>query len=149
MPRASKQRRSEIVDTINAALGIVDDVAQDGDGELVRAVVASFALKQISEGDYEDDREDEDEDLAPEEDEEEQDDEEEEPQRTTDVQVVGEQLRRIAGIRGLAGGEQALLRGRGLVKAHPARPLGSGDIHAQNLSPILVLCNGRPQRARS
>src|SRR5205814_10734938 len=78
MPRASKRRRSEIVDAINAALEIVDDVAQDGDGELVRAVIASFALKQISEGNYEDDREDED--QAPEEDEEEQDGEEEEEQ---------------------------------------------------------------------
>src|ERR1700748_2519829 len=76
MPRSSTQRRSEIVDTINAALEIVDDVAQDGDGELIRAVVASFALKQISEGNYKDDREDED--QAPEEDEE-QDAEEEEP----------------------------------------------------------------------
>src|SRR5205085_10541417 len=72
MPAARKRRRSEIVDTINAALEIVDDIAQDGDGDLVRAVVASFALKQISEGNYEDDREDEDEDQAPEEDEEEQ-----------------------------------------------------------------------------
>src|ERR1700760_882674 len=76
MPRTSTQRRSEIVDTINAALEIVDDVAQDGDGELVRAVVASFALKQISEGNYQDDREDED--QAWEEDEE-KDAEEEEP----------------------------------------------------------------------
>ena len=66
MPLARKRRRSEIVDTINAALEIVDDVAQDGDGDLVRAVVAGFALKQISEGNYEDDREDED--QAPEED---------------------------------------------------------------------------------
>jgi len=44
MPPARKRRRSEIVDTINAALEIVDEVAQDGDGELVRAVVAGFAL---------------------------------------------------------------------------------------------------------
>src|SRR3979490_2493866 len=78
MPRASTRRRSEIVDTINAALEIMDDVAQDGEGELVRAVVAGFALKQISEGNYEDDREDED--QAPEEDEEEQDGEDEEEQ---------------------------------------------------------------------
>jgi hypothetical protein len=58
-------------------LEIVDDVAQDADGELVRAVAAGFALKQISEGNYDDDREDEDE--APEEDDQEQDNEEEEP----------------------------------------------------------------------
>lgn len=77
MARASTRRRNEIVDTINAALEIVDDVAQDGDGELVRAVVAGFALKQISEGNDKDDREDEDE--APEEDEDEPDGEEEEP----------------------------------------------------------------------
>src|SRR6185437_4570476 len=78
MPRGSTTRRSEIVDTINAALEIVDDVAQDEDGDLVRAVVAAFALKQISEGNYEDDREDEDGDQAPEEDEEERDGEEDE-----------------------------------------------------------------------
>jgi hypothetical protein len=78
MPRASTRRRSEIVDTINAALEIVDDVSEDGDGELVRAVVAGFALKQISEGNYEDDRGDED--QASEEDEGEQDGEEEEPE---------------------------------------------------------------------
>jgi hypothetical protein len=76
MPRVSRRPRSEIVDTINAALEIVDDVAQDGDGELIRAVVAGFALKQISEGNYEDDREDED--QAPGEDEEEPDVEDEE-----------------------------------------------------------------------
>src|SRR5947209_5455592 len=58
MARTGKRSRSEIVDTINAALEIVDDVVQEDDGELVRAVVAAFALKQISEGDYEDDRED-------------------------------------------------------------------------------------------
>jgi hypothetical protein len=80
MARASKRRRSEIVDTINAALEIVDEVAQDGDGEFVRAVVAGFALKQISEGDYEDDREAEGEDRAPDEDEEEEDGEAEEPE---------------------------------------------------------------------
>src|SRR5437764_9366986 len=80
MPRASTRRRSDIVDTIDAALEIVDDVAQDEDGELVRAVIAGFALKQISEGDYEDDREDEDEGRAPDEDEEEQDDAEDEPE---------------------------------------------------------------------
>ena len=79
MPRISTRRRSEIVDTINAALEVVDEVAQEGDGELVRAVVAGFALKEISEGNYEDDREDEDEGRAPE-DEEEQADEEEEPE---------------------------------------------------------------------
>ena len=50
MPRASKRRRSEIVDTINAALEIVDEVAQDGDGEFVRAVVAGFALKGAGDG---------------------------------------------------------------------------------------------------
>src|SRR5581483_3242595 len=72
MPRARKRRRSEIVDTINAALEIVDDVAQDGDGDLVRAAVAGFALKEVAEGDYEDDREELDEDQAGEEDEEEQ-----------------------------------------------------------------------------
>ena len=70
MPRSSTRRRSEIVDTINAALEIVDDVAEEGDGELVRAVVAVFALKEISEGNYRDDREDEDEDAVAEEDEE-------------------------------------------------------------------------------
>src|SRR5205814_7172995 len=86
MPRASTRRRSEIVDTVNAALEIVDDVAQDGDGELVRAVVAGFALKQISEGNYEDDREDEDEDLPPEEDEEEQDGEEEETEEEPEAE---------------------------------------------------------------
>src|ERR1700759_3080397 len=81
MPLARKRRRSEIVDAINAALEIVDDVAQDDDGDLVRAVVAGFALKQIAEGNYEDDREDEDEDGAAEEDEEERDDaDEEEPE---------------------------------------------------------------------
>ena len=69
MPRADR-RRSEIVDTINEALEIVDDVAQEGDGDLVRAVVASFALKQLSEGNYEDDRGSQDEDEAQEEDEE-------------------------------------------------------------------------------
>src|SRR5207302_1388069 len=79
MPLAKRRRRSEIVDTINAALEIVDDVAQDEDGDLVRAAVAGFALKQISEGNYEDDREESDGDQATEEDEEEQDDEEEEP----------------------------------------------------------------------
>src|SRR5580704_13798888 len=77
MPRASKRRRSEIVDNINDALEIVDDVAEDGDGDLVRAVVAWFALNQISEGNYEDDREGED--GAPEEDEEGPDDEEGDP----------------------------------------------------------------------
>src|SRR6201987_4175916 len=78
MARASEERRSEIVDTINAALEIVDDVAEDGDGDAVRAVIAAFALKQLSEGNYEDDREDE---AAPEEDEEEppEEDEEEPP----------------------------------------------------------------------
>src|SRR5579859_7771277 len=75
MPRSSTRRRSEIVDTINAALEIVDDVAQDEDGDLVRAVVAGFALKQISDGNYKDDREDQD--QAEEEDEEELDGEEE------------------------------------------------------------------------
>ena len=84
MPLGSKRRRSEIVDDINAALEIVDDVAQDGDGELVRAAVASFALKEISEGNYEDDREDAEEGQAPEEDEEEGEEpeaeEEEEPE---------------------------------------------------------------------
>jgi uncharacterized membrane protein YgcG len=60
MALGSKRRRSEIVDDINAALEIVDEVAQEGDGELVRAVIAGFALKQISEGNYEDDRDDED-----------------------------------------------------------------------------------------
>src|SRR5437588_11975737 len=78
MPLAKKRRRSEIVDTINAALEIVDDVAQDGDGDLVRAVVAGFALKEVAEGNYEDDREGLDEDQAAEEDEEEQDDADEE-----------------------------------------------------------------------
>jgi hypothetical protein len=78
MPRASTRRRSEIVDTINAALEIVDDVAKDEDGDSVRAVVAGFALQQISEGNYADDREDEDEDQAPEEDEGAADDEPEE-----------------------------------------------------------------------
>ena len=92
MPRASKRRRSEIVDTINAALEIVDDVAQDEDGELVRAVVAGFALNQISDGNYEDDREDEDEDQAPEDDEEEQEDEEEEP---IDIKRVVIELREL------------------------------------------------------
>ena len=77
MPRDST-RRSEIVDTINAALEIVDDVAQEGDGDCVRAVVAGFALKQISEGNYEDDREDED--QAPEDEDEKQDGEDEEEQ---------------------------------------------------------------------
>src|SRR5690242_4831212 len=80
MPRGSTTRRSEIVDSINAALEIVDDVVQDEDGDLVRAVVAGFALKQITEGNYEDDRDDEDEDRAPEEDEEEPEAEEEEPE---------------------------------------------------------------------
>src|SRR5579872_5657212 len=61
MPGSRTRRRSEIVDTINAALEIVDDVAQEGDGDLVRAVIAGFALKQISEGGYEDDREEQDE----------------------------------------------------------------------------------------
>ena len=70
MPIARKRRRSEIVDSINDALEIVDDVAQDGDGDLVRAVAAGFALKQMSEGNYEDDREELDEDQAAEEDEE-------------------------------------------------------------------------------
>ena len=83
MPLTSKRRRSEIVDDINAALEIVDDVAQDGDGDLVRAVVAGFALKQISDGNYQDDRDEED--QAAEEDEEEEDEEpepeeEEEPE---------------------------------------------------------------------
>ena len=78
MPLSSKRRRSEIVDALNAALEIVDDVAQDGDGELVRAVVAAFALKQITEGNYEDDREDEGEDQAPEEAEDEAPEEDEE-----------------------------------------------------------------------
>src|SRR6201996_6540938 len=83
MPGARKRRRSEIVDTINAALEIVDDVAQDEDGDLVRAVVASFALKQISEGNYEDDRGESDEDRTADDDEEEPEDEaeaEEEPE---------------------------------------------------------------------
>ncbi len=84
MPRASKRRRSEIVDSINDALEIVDEVAEDGDGELVRAVVAWFALKQISEGNYEDDREGEDRD--PEDDEEEPDDDEGDPQDEVDEQ---------------------------------------------------------------
>jgi hypothetical protein len=78
MARFSEERRSEIVDTINAALEIVDEVAQEGDGDFVRAVVADFALKQISEGGYEDELEDDGEDLAPEEEEEEQDGEAEE-----------------------------------------------------------------------
>ncbi len=52
MARGSTRRRSEIVDTINAALEIVDDVVQDEDGDLVRAVVAGFALKLVSEGNY-------------------------------------------------------------------------------------------------
>src|SRR5438270_11823468 len=81
MPIAKKRRRSEIVDTINDALEIVDDVGQDEDGELVRAVVASCALKQISEGNYEDDREESDEYRTADEDEEEPVDEaEEEPE---------------------------------------------------------------------
>src|SRR5581483_165355 len=82
MPGASTRRRSEIVDTINAALEIVDDVAQEGDGDLVRAVIAGFALKQISEGGYEDDEpEDELEDEPDEEPEDEAEDEaEEEPE---------------------------------------------------------------------
>jgi hypothetical protein len=86
MPLGSKRRRSEIVDNINAALEIVDEVSQDGDGDLVRAVVASFALKQISEGNYEDDREDDEEDQAPEEDEEEEPvgEEDEEPEAPED-----------------------------------------------------------------
>jgi hypothetical protein len=89
MPRGSTTRRSEIVENINAALEIVDDVVQDEDGDLVRAVVAGFALKQIAEGNYEDDREDEDDDRAPEEDEEEPDGEEEpEPEQEQPSQEV-------------------------------------------------------------
>src|SRR6476469_6436063 len=91
MPIAKKRRRSEIVDTINDALEIVDDVAQDEDGDLVRAVVASFALKQISEGDYEDDREESDEDRTADEDEEEPEDEdEEEPEDADEEEPAGE-----------------------------------------------------------
>jgi outer membrane biosynthesis protein TonB len=77
MALAKKRRRSEIVDTINAALEIVDEVAQDGDGDSVRAVIADFALKQISEATYEDDDEDEDQALAEEEEEPEAQEEEE------------------------------------------------------------------------
>ena len=72
MARASKRSRNELIDTINAALKIVDDVAEEGDGDLVRAVVAAFALKEISEGNYED------EEQAPGEDEEEPEAQEEE-----------------------------------------------------------------------
>src|SRR6185437_3031552 len=91
MPPVRKQRRSEIVDTINAALEIVDDVVQDEDGDLVRAVVAGFALKLISDGNYRDDREDEDEDRAPEEDEEEPEDEEEEPEAVEEEEPEAEE----------------------------------------------------------
>ncbi len=89
MARASKRRRSEIVDDINAALEIVDDVAQEGDGELVRAVIAGFALKEISAGNYEDDRDDEDEDQAPEDEEEE--DGEEEPELDEELEAEPEE----------------------------------------------------------
>jgi outer membrane biosynthesis protein TonB len=97
MPRGSTRRRSEIVDSINAALEIVDEVTQDGDGDLVRAVVAGFTLKQILEGNYEDDREDEeqapeedDEEQAPE-DEEEQDGEDEEPEAEEEPEEEAEE----------------------------------------------------------
>src|SRR5437588_10733873 len=90
MPIARKRRRSEIVDTINAALEIVDDVAKDADGYLVRAAVAGFALKQISEGNYEDDREELDEDRGAGEDEEEQDGEEEEPEEEAEEEPEDE-----------------------------------------------------------
>ena len=49
MPRDIR-RRSEIVDSINAAMDIVDDVAQDEDGDLVRAVMADLAAGHIVEG---------------------------------------------------------------------------------------------------
>jgi hypothetical protein len=40
-------------------LEIVDDVAQDGDGDAVRAVIAGFALKQLSDAGFEDDSQEE------------------------------------------------------------------------------------------
>ncbi|HET9124923.1 MAG TPA: hypothetical protein VFN65_08575, partial [Solirubrobacteraceae bacterium] len=55
MAGASKRSRDELIDTINAALEIVDDVAEEGDGDFVRAVVAAFALKELSSGAREDD----------------------------------------------------------------------------------------------
>src|SRR5581483_1585474 len=91
MPRGSTRRRSEIVDTINAALEIVDEVVEDEDGDLVRAAVAAFALKQISEGNVEDDRDGEAEDQAPEEDEEEPELEEEEPEPEEEEELEAEE----------------------------------------------------------
>ena len=59
----------------------------------------------------------------------------------TSAEVMGNELRRVAGLGRLARGEEAVLGGRSLEELVPVgRALGSSG-HARNLSQAFVLCN--------
>ena len=57
------------------------------------------------------------------------------------LDMVHEELRRVAGLGCLLRREQAFLRSRDLVEAVVVRAVGRGVGHAQNVSDALCLCN--------